>query len=123
MTKVTVYGLANCSTCRKALAWLDEQGIAHQFIDYRDTPVPDQVLLRQAETIGWQKLANRASHTWRGLAPARKAPADDRQWLALVRDWPALIRRPLLVRADGSAVSGFSEKRWSETFERQVSGR
>ncbi|MCK9488583.1 MAG: Spx/MgsR family RNA polymerase-binding regulatory protein [Xanthomonadales bacterium] len=120
---VTVYGLSNCSTCHKALAWLDGQGIAHRFIDYRETPVPEPVLRRQAEAIGWEKLVNRASYTWRGLEQARKTPADDSQWLALVGEYPALIRRPLLVRADGSAVSGFSEKRWSETFERQVSGR
>ena len=113
---ITVYGLSNCSTCRKATDWLQARDIAHQFIDYRETPVPDEVLRRQAAAIGWEKLVNRASTTWRGLDEARKTPADEVAWLALVREYPALIRRPLLVRPDGSALSGFSEKRWSEAL-------
>ena len=113
---VTVYGLSKCSTCDKARAWLQGRGIGHQFIDYRETPVPDEVLRRQAAAIGWEKLVNRASTTWRGLDEARKTPADEVAWLARVREYPALIRRPLLVRPDGGALSGFSEKRWAEAF-------
>lgn len=114
---LTVYGLSNCSTCRKAMDWLQARGIAHRFIDYRENPVPDDVLLRHAGAIGWEKLVNRASYTWRGLDESRKTPADDQQWLALVREYPALIRRPLLLLADGSALSGFSEKRWSASLQ------
>ncbi len=113
---VTVYGLSHCSTCQKATAWLSEHGVAHAFVDYRETPVPAAVLKKQAKAIGWEKLVNRASYTWRGLDESQKSPAGDADWLALVREHPALIRRPLLVADDGGMLSGFSASRYAALF-------
>ena len=112
----TVYGLSHCSTCQKACAWLAEHGIAHTFVDYRQTPVPTAILDRQAEAIGWEKLVNRASYTWRGLDELCKSPATGAEWLALVREYPALIRRPLLVADDGQMLSGFSAARYAQAL-------
>ena len=114
---VKVYGLGHCSTCKKALDWLDEHGIEHEFIDYREQPLPPKVLRSYAGQLGWEKLVNRASYTWRGLDEAQKSPAGDAEWLALVAEQPTLIRRPLLVRPDGSASAGFSAKRYAELFD------
>jgi Spx/MgsR family transcriptional regulator len=110
-----LYGLAKCSTCLKARAWLDERGIAHQFQDYRDAPVAPATLKAWAESLGgWEKLVNRASMTWRNLDDSLKAPTTDKQWLSLIADYPALIRRPVTVYADHSVTVGFNEKRSAE---------
>jgi Spx/MgsR family transcriptional regulator len=113
---ITMYGLARCDTCRKARAWLDENGVEHRFVDYRESPLSAAELQRHAAQLGWEKLVNRASTTWRQLPEARKSPAGEADWLALVGEHPTLIRRPLLVRADGTAMVGFSADRYSEAF-------
>lgn len=113
-----LYGLAKCSTCIKARAWLDEHGIDHQFIDYREQPIDPPQLAEWAARLTWPKLVNRASMTWRNLPEARKTPDSDAQWLALVAEFPALIRRPLTVY-EGQVDTGFSEKKYSALFTHQ----
>lgn len=111
---ITVYGLDNCSTCRKARDWLDAHGVKHAFVDYREQPIPAADLKRYAKQLSWEKLVNRASYTWRGLPDERKSPASDAEWTALIGEHPALVRRPLLVLDDGSALAGFSAQRYAE---------
>ncbi len=110
-----LYGLKNCDTCKKATAWLKAHKVPHEFIDYRDHPLPPARLKSWAKTIPWEKLVNRSGPTWRNLPEARKAPADDDAWLALIAEHPALVRRPLVV-ADNQVSVGFSEKRFAEAF-------
>jgi Spx/MgsR family transcriptional regulator len=115
MTTLHLYGLAKCSTCVKARQWLQEQGAAHQFTDYRDSPLsPTDLSGWSRELGGWEKLVNRASMTWRQLPEARKSPASEADWLALIAEFPALVRRPLAVWPDGSVTVGFNEKKYSE---------
>ena len=112
---LTLYGLTQCSTCVKARAWLDHHGVAHQFIDYRAHPLGAAELTKWAQALGgFEKLVNRASMTWRQLADALKEPQTDAQWLALIAQYPALIRRPLTIYGDGSVTVGFNEKRYTE---------
>ncbi len=113
---VTVYGLARCDTCRRARAWLEAQGIAHRFVDYRDEPIAARDLLAYARQLGWEKLVNRASTTWRALTDSEKTAASDEQWLLLVAAHPTLVRRPLLVMADGKATAGFNADNWATLF-------
>lgn len=115
--KVRIFGLNKCDTCRKARAWLDEHGVAYDFIDYRDNPVPAETLTQWAASVGgWEKLVNRASLTWRNLPPERKTPDAPGQWLALISEYPALVRRPVLVQPGRNAVTGFSDKKYGEIF-------
>lgn len=117
MTQATLYGLAKCSTCIKARDWLDAHGVKHQFIDYRDTPVPAATLKQWAGKVGgWEKLVNRTSMTWRALPDERKAATTDAQWTKLIAEYPALVRRPVTVTPDGEVTVGFSEKRYGERF-------
>lgn len=110
---ITMYGLPQCGTCKKAMAWLDGQGLDHQFINYRTDPI-DPALLRQwAAAQGWPKVVNRASMTWRKLDDALKDPQSDADWLALIKEYDALVRRPVLVH-DGGVHFGFNEKKWFE---------
>ncbi len=107
-----IYGLKNCSTCNKAQAWLTEQGIDFEFTDYRAKPLAATALQAYAKQLGWPKLVNRASMTWRKLPDAAKDPRSDSDWLQLVADNPTLIRRPLAV--NGAQVrAGFKPAEWT----------
>jgi Spx/MgsR family transcriptional regulator len=117
MTGTVLYGLKQCSTCAKARTWLDQHGVKHAFVDYRDQPVPAATLKSWADQLGgWEKLVNRTSMTWRALPEARKAAASDAEWQALIAEYPALVRRPVTVTPDGAVSVGFSEKRYGERF-------
>jgi len=113
----TLYGLNNCDTCKKARAWLQRFGITHAFVEYRNpSPLP-QMLAEWAEKRGgFSALVNKSSTTWRQLPEARKTPASDAQWSALLREYPQLIRRPLLVMEDGSLHQGFKEADFKTLF-------
>jgi Spx/MgsR family transcriptional regulator len=116
VSTITVFGLRYCSTCKKAVAWLDEHVIEYRFVDYREQPIPAVDLKAYAAQLGWEKLVNRASQTWRGLPESRKSPQGEGDWIALVQAHPTLIRRPLLVLADGTALAGFSATRYADWF-------
>jgi Spx/MgsR family transcriptional regulator len=115
--RATVYGLPGCDTCRKARHWLERFGIAHAFIDYRAERQPPELLKAWAGQLGgWEKLVNKASTTWRQLPEARKTPGSDPEWTLLLKEHPALIRRPLLVTADGVVTVGFSDNAYKARF-------
>lgn len=112
---IELYGLEKCGTCDKARAWLDEHGIKHGFTDYREHPVAPATLKAWARALGWEKLVNRTSYTWRDLSEAQKAASSDAEWLALIKAYPALVKRPVVVK-DGAVSAGFSEKKFRELF-------
>lgn len=113
----TLYGLPTCDTCRKARNWLARFGVAHEFVDYRAQPVAPQTLKDWARQLGgFEALVNRASTTWRNLRPARKAPGSEPEWLLLLREYPALIKRPVLVTAEGMVSVGFTDKAYKLRF-------
>lgn len=113
---LTIYGLDKCDTCKKARNWLDRHGVAHEFIDYRAHPIPAATLRQWASASGFEALVNRSSPTWRNLLPARKSPGSAAEWTLLLKEYPALIRRPLVVLEDGRIEQGFSDKLFSKLF-------
>jgi Spx/MgsR family transcriptional regulator len=111
---VVVFGLNKCDTCRKARNWLDRRGIDHRFIDYRDEPATPAMLRQWADAVGgFEALVNRSGTTWRNLPPSRKSPASAAEWTLLIREYPALVRRPVLVMAGDEVHLGFSDKLYS----------
>jgi Spx/MgsR family transcriptional regulator len=113
----TLYGLNNCDTCRKARKWLDRFGIAHEFIDYRDQRQSPETLTEWKDKLGgWEAMINKSSTTWRQLPDNRKAPGSDAEWTLLLRDYPQLIRRPLVVTDSGVVSQGFSDKGFKQKF-------
>lgn len=113
----TLYGLDTCDTCKKARNWLDRYKVEYAFVDYRKHPVPAATLKEWAPALGgWEKLVNRASTTWRNLPDARKTPGSAPEWTLLIKEHPALIRRPVVVLADGSVHHGFSDKLFKAWF-------
>lgn len=115
----TLYGLPTCDTCRKARNWLDRFAVAHDFVDYRAHPVPAATLKAWAAALGgWDKLVNKSSTTWRNLLPQRKnpGPGSDPEWTLLLKEYPALIRRPVVVQDDGTVRVGFSDNGFKKLF-------
>ncbi|HEX7342175.1 MAG TPA: arsenate reductase [Rhodanobacteraceae bacterium] len=114
---VTLYGLPNCDTCRKARNWLKRFDVEHAFVDYRAQPVAPATLKAWAAQVGgWEKLVNKSSTTWRNLLPQRKNPGSDPEWTLLLREYPALVRRPVVVTDDGSISVGFSDNGFKKLF-------
>lgn len=105
---VTVYGLKNCDTCRKALVWLAAEKIAHRFVDLRAEPVSHADIARFARGVGWEKLLNKASTTWRGLDDAAKQNVDEARAIGLMEEHPALIKRPVF-ESGARIVAGFRD--------------
>jgi Spx/MgsR family transcriptional regulator len=98
MDPLKLYGLKNCDTCRKALAQLRAADIAHQFVDYRAQPIGATTLSDWAQQLGgFAAMINRSSTTWRQLPAASRNPATEAQWLQLLADFPALLKRPLVL--------------------------
>jgi Spx/MgsR family transcriptional regulator len=105
---ITIYGLRNCDTCRKALAWLKGEGIAHRFHDVRADGLDRATIARWTGAVDWETLLNRRGTTWRGLAEADKAGLDEAKAVTLMTGHPALIKRPV-IEADGAVTVGFDE--------------
>jgi Spx/MgsR family transcriptional regulator len=117
MGSVTLYGLPTCDTCRKARNWLDRFGVDYTFVDYRASPVPADRLKGWARQLGgWEKLVNKSSTTWRNLLPQRKNPGSDPEWTLLLKEYPALIRRPVVVDENGEIGVGFSDNAFKKRF-------
>ncbi len=116
--RVRIYGLAQCDTCRKARRWLERAGIAHEFQDYRAEPIAGETLKTWAAQSGWDALINRASTTWRSLPPARKSAGNrsDAEWVLLLRDHPALLKRPVVCVTGEPATFGFSDNAFKRIF-------
>jgi Spx/MgsR family transcriptional regulator len=112
---ITVYGIPNCDTVKRARAWLDEQGLAYQFHDYKKAGVPADQLPRWMAELGWDKVINRAGTTWRKLDEATKAGVSDAaSAAALAQAQPSVIKRPLVKWADGRLSLGFTPELFKE---------
>lgn len=112
-----IYGLKTCDTCRKARKWLDRFEIDYTFVDYRVDPVPGATLQDWANRLGgWEKLINKSSITWRNLLPQRKDPGSDPEWTLLIKEYPALVRRPVVVMPDGRVSVGFKDNLFKQLF-------
>lgn len=110
---ITLYGIPNCDTVKRARAWLAEAGLSVTFHDFKKQGVPSDRLPAWCEALGWERLLNRQGTTWRKLAPeqqARVVDADTAQ--ALMREQASVIKRPVVEWADGRVSVGFSPEDW-----------
>ncbi len=103
---VTVYGLKNCDTCRKALKWLAERNIEHRFHDLRADGVDASTLNLWINEIGWERLLNRRSTTWRQLPEAMQQNVTPVSAATLMLAHPELIKRPVF-DLGGHYMAGF----------------
>ena len=106
MAPVTLYGIKNCDTMKKARAWLDAKGVPYAFHDYKVQGIGRAQLEGWARSVGWEMLLNRAGTTFRNLPEADKSGLDEGRALALMLDQPSMIKRPVL-DLDGRLLVGF----------------
>jgi len=105
---ITVAGIKSCDTCRKALSWLEEQGIAHEFHDLRADGLDAKRLAAWIDELGWETLLNRRSTTWRQLPEADKVGLNDKKAAKLIAADPTLIKRPVFETSQATHV-GFTD--------------
>ena len=110
---ITLYGIPNCDTVKKARAWLADRGVDHGFHDFRKQGVPADRLERWQAATGWEKLLNRQGTTWRKLDEATQLRAGNAQGARdLMLSQPSVIKRPVVEWADGQVTVGFDAKAW-----------
>jgi Spx/MgsR family transcriptional regulator len=105
--KIAIYGIRNCTTMKKTFAWLEERGVSYAFHDYKKHGVPQSHLADWCARLGWQALLNTRGTTWRQLTAEQQTIATVQQAMALMIEYPSVIRRPVLEVA-GELQAGFS---------------
>jgi len=104
---ITVYGLSNCDSCRKARAWLAARGSDYDWHEIKTAPVPQPVLAQAVAELGVKRVVNRRSTTWRGLSAEAQVRADEPAHVpALLQEHPGLMKRPLISTPRGM-ITGF----------------
>jgi Spx/MgsR family transcriptional regulator len=112
---VTLHGIRNCDTVKKARLWLEGQGVEHAFHDFKTQGVSDEQLACWSGAVGWEKLLNRAGTTFRKLPEAERADLSQDKALALMKAAPSMIKRPVLQRGDAVLV-GFKPEDYARFF-------
>ena len=113
---ITVYGINNCSTVKKALAWLKARGVDHAFHDFRKDGTDAERLAAWADKLGWETLLNRRAPSFRKIPEEEKTDLDRERAIALMQTYPNIIKRPV-VEVDGTVQTvGFDTARYEELF-------
>jgi arsenate reductase len=111
MSNITLYGIPNCDTVKKARNYLDARGVAFAFHDYKKAGVTEAHLTRWAGQVGWEKLLNKAGTTFKKLPDADKVDIDEAKAIALMVANPSMIKRPV-VEGGTTLLVGFKESEW-----------
>jgi len=113
-----MYGIPNCDTVKRARTWLDAQGIAYDFADYKKVGADPGKLGSWIEQAGLDKVLNRAGTTFKKLSDTEKAAAaDPGKAIGLMVEQPSMIKRPI-VEHDGGLLVGFNEAAWATALKR-----
>lgn len=115
MVSVTLYGIPNCDTVKKARVWLDGQGIAFSFHDYKKAGADADKLKAWCEAKGWETILNRAGTTFKKLPDADKADLTEAKAIKLMLGQPSMIKRPVVEHLGGLLV-GFKQPEWETAF-------
>jgi arsenate reductase len=111
---VTIYGIKNCDTMKKARAWLDKHGIDYTFHDYKTVGIERERLEQWCKRVGWETLLNRAGTTFRKLPDKDKNGLDAKKAMALMLSQPSMIKRPVLDLGGGKLLVGFKPEVYAE---------
>ncbi|MGA7433564.1 MAG: ArsC family reductase [Xanthobacteraceae bacterium] len=104
---LTIYGIKNCDTMKKARAWLDKHGVDYAFHDYKTSGIERERLETWSKTVGWETLLNQAGTTFRKLPDKDKSGLDAKKAVALMLEQPSMIKRPVLALGGGKLLVGF----------------
>lgn len=114
---VTIYGIKNCDTMKKARAWLDGRGVAYDFHDYKASGIDRAHLDAWVKEHGWETILNRAGTTFRKLPDADREGLDAEKAIALMLVQPSMIKRPVLDLGERTIV-GFRPAQYEQAFAR-----
>lgn len=114
---ITLFGIPNCDTMKKARRWLKANDVLYTFHDYKKSSVPEDELNRWVKNIGWEILLNRRGTTWRKMNDAVKDNIDEALAIKVMLENPSAIKRPVL-EIDDQLLVGFSEDIYKEAFKK-----
>jgi Spx/MgsR family transcriptional regulator len=112
---VTIYGIKNCDTMKKAFTWLGAHGVAYDFHDYKTAGVTTALLAKWCDAAGWQTVLNRGGTTFRKLGDADKQGLTQNKAISLMAAQPSMIKRPVL-EVGGKIEIGFKPERYATLF-------
>ncbi len=116
---ITLYGIKNCDTVKKARRWLDNHTIEHRFHDFREDGLSKEQVASWIDELGWETLVNRRSTSWKALDADQRENMNDSSALAAILAQPTLIKRPLLDTGH-ERHTGFSEASYQDIFSRHT---
>ena len=111
---VTLCGIKNCDSVKKARKWLEANGTNYQFHDFRADDLGQEKLQQWNQAVGWETLLNKRGTSWRQLPQEIKDSVDEASALALMLENPTLIKRPVLELDNGSVHVGFKAEEYAE---------
>jgi arsenate reductase (glutaredoxin) len=110
---VLVFGIKNCDTMKKAMSWLAENGVAHEFIDYKKAGLAEAKLPDWVARSSWEKLLNTRGLMWKKLSDEERSAVDREKALKLMAQYPSLIKRPVL-DTGSQLIIGFTPENYAE---------
>lgn len=115
---ITLYGIANCDTVKKARRWLDEAGQPYIFHDYKKLGADADLLSAWVAAAGWERVLNRAGTSFRALSDADKVDIDPAKAIRLMLANPSMIKRPILTGVGDAPLIGFAADQWAAALGR-----
>lgn len=112
---VTIYGIKNCDTMKKAFTWLKDHGVAHEFHDYKKDGIDRKTLEGWCAGQGWETILNRAGTTFRKLPEAEREGLNEKKAITLMLAQPSMIKRPIL-DIGGRLLVGFKPEVYKAAF-------
>ncbi|MTT53162.1 ArsC family reductase [Alcanivorax sp. VBW004] len=113
--ELTLFGIKNCDTMKKAMKWLDDNGVAYHFHDYKKEGVPEQRLRQWLEALGWETVINKRGTTWRKLDDVVKESMNTEKSVNLAMENSSVIKRPIL-QSNDFILAGFKADEWENTL-------
>ncbi|ODS10708.1 ArsC family reductase [Vibrio scophthalmi] len=113
--KVTMYGIPNCDTIKKAKKWLSEQNVEFDFHDYRKQGVDSEMITQFCQALGWENVVNKRGTTFRQLSQEQKDGLNEQSAISLLIEQPAMIKRPILL-VGGQYHLGFKADQYAAVF-------
>ena len=110
---ITLYGIPNCDTMKKARKWLQEHDVEYRFHNYKSDGVPEKELKNWIRQVGWETVLNRRGTAWRKLDDTAKENLTEKSVIRLMLENPSIIKRPVLDR-NGKITVGFSEDSYKQ---------
>ena len=110
---LTLYGIKNCDTVKKARRWLEDHGVEYQFHDFRQDGLDKKLLSNWVEQLGWETVVNKRSTTWRSLSDKDKNIKSNQQAIDLLLINPTLIKRPI-TQSEKILQIGFKEEEYKK---------